>query len=121
MSVLRIHHVQLAMPPDGEDDARLFYRDILGIDEVEKPEEKNARGGVWFESGALKVHLGVEEDFKPARKAHPCFEVSDLMAWAARLRDAGCDVRQDSAVDHGDSIYTFDPFGNRLEFVGISR
>ncbi len=119
MTVLKIHHVQLGMPAGGENDARSFYRDLLGIDEKEKPPHL-ASEGVWFESGALKVHLGVEQEFRAAKKAHTCFEVSDLTAMATKLRNAGYDVLENNATKSAGRFYTHDPFGNRLEFVGIS-
>ncbi len=121
MSILKIHHVQLGMPAGGEDDARSFYRDLLEIHEKEKPSHLAKRGGVWFESGALKVHLCVEQEFRAAKKAHTCFEVSDLTEIATKLRNAGYDVLENNATKSAERFYTHDPFGNRLEFVGISR
>lgn len=85
MFVEAINHVQLAMPAGEEAEARHFYADLLGIPEVDKPPHLAARGGCWFERGALKVHLGVERDFRPARKAHPAFTVSDLVGLVQRL------------------------------------
>jgi catechol 2,3-dioxygenase-like lactoylglutathione lyase family enzyme len=115
--VERIDHVQLAMPAGGEDDARRFYSALLGIPEVPKPPRLAARGGCWFESGDLKVHLGVEVDFRPARKAHPALLVRDLAALVARLRDAGVDLVDDEPLEGYDRIYASDPFGNRLELL----
>ena len=89
MRIEMINHVQLAMPVGEEATARRFYADLLGIPEVKKPPNLAARGGCWFERGALKVHLGVEHDFRPARKAHPAFTVSDLAALVQRLAAAG--------------------------------
>lgn len=86
MNILSIDHVQLAMPAGQESKARAFYGDILGIPEVEKPEALQARGGVWFESGAVKIHLGVEDDFLPAKKAHPALVVSDLNSLIGSLK-----------------------------------
>ena len=119
MTVLKIHHVQLGMPAGGENEARIFYRDLLDIDEKEKPPHHTSEG-VWFESGALKVHLGVEQEFRAAIKAHTCFEVSDLAAMATKLKDVGFDVIENDAPGYGERFYTSDPFGNRLEFVAIS-
>src|SRR5882724_1289705 len=80
MRILRIDHVQLAMPAGGEQKARAFYAGLLGIPEVPKPPELARRGGAWFESGELRIHLGVDADFRPAKKAHPALQVSDLKA-----------------------------------------
>jgi len=111
---LAIDHVQLAMPPGGEDTARRFYAGVLGIPEVPKPPILAARGGCWFESGAVRVHLGAEDDFRPARKAHPALVVGDLAGTVERL---GLDVvwADDSpGVVRG---HVTDPFGNRIELV----
>ena len=115
--LLALHHVQLAMPTGGEAAARGFYRDLLGLAEVPKPAELAARGGVWFERGELRVHLGVEDGFAPARKAHPAFLVTDLSALIERLETAGIGVRHDGALPGFDRIYTADPFGNRIELM----
>jgi catechol 2,3-dioxygenase-like lactoylglutathione lyase family enzyme len=117
VTVERIDHVQLAMPAGREDDARHFYSELLGIPEVPKPPHLAARGGCWFEIGDLKVHLGVEADFRPARKAHPALLVRDLPALAATLRDAGVDLVDDEPLEGYDRIYASDPFGNRLELL----
>src|SRR5450631_2851371 len=98
MPVQRLDHVQLAMPPGGEDRAREFYQGVLGIPEVAKPADMAKRGGCWFERGELKVHLGVEPGFRPARKAHPGFIVSDLLAMVARFRSAGCALTEDRSL-----------------------
>jgi catechol 2,3-dioxygenase-like lactoylglutathione lyase family enzyme len=116
MTILAIEHVQLAMPPGGEDDARAFYTGLLGIPEVPKPPELAKRGGVWFEAGALKIHLGVEADFRPARKAHPALLAVDLRALVDRLRAAGVEVRDDPMEGHY-RVYVADPFGNRIELL----
>ncbi len=121
MEVLRIHHVQLAMPAAREWDARVFYGELLGIPERQKPESLAQKGGVWFEAGALKIHLGIEDDFRPAKKAHPCLEVSDIAAMAVRLEEAGIEVERGVTAEGIDRFYADDPFGNRIEFVGISR
>lgn len=117
MPVERLDHVQLAMPPGGENQARAFYRDALGIDEVIKPPHLAARGGCWFERGRLKVHLGVETDFRPARKAHPAFIVSDLPALIATLKSHGYAVAGDQPLEGYDRVYVDDPFGNRIELM----
>ena len=117
MPVERLDHVQLAMPAGGEKDARAFYRDALGIDEVIKPPHLAARGGCWFERGTLKVHLGVEADFRPARKAHPAFIISDLPALVTRLKAQGYSVAEDQPLEGYDRVYVDDPFGNRIELM----
>ena len=117
MQVLRIDHVQLAMPEGREDAARHFYQGLLGIPEVPKPPDLAARGGVWFERGDLKVHLGVDRPFVPAHKAHPAFIVADLTALVARLRAAGIAVNDDQPLDGYRRVYVDDPFGNRLELL----
>jgi catechol 2,3-dioxygenase-like lactoylglutathione lyase family enzyme len=117
MEVRRIDHIQLAMPAGREDEARRFYRDLLGIPEKEKPPALGARGGVWFERGDLKVHLGVDKCFVPARKAHPAFIVADLPTLIAALKAAGVTVRGDEPLDGYLRVYADDPFGNRLELL----
>ena len=117
MRVLRIDHVQLAMPPGREAEAVAFYEGILGIPQVPKPPALAARGGCWFESGALKVHLGVEPDVRPAQKAHPALAVDDLPALADALRSAGHAVVDDEPPDPSHRIYVSDPFGNRIELL----
>lgn len=117
MTVLSIHHVQLAMPEGGEDQARGFYGALLGLPEVPKPEALQARGGVWFETGSLRLHLGVEAEFRPAQKAHPALAVTSLSALADRLEGEGTTVTWDDAIPDYDRFYANDPFGNRLEFL----
>ena len=114
---MRLDHVQLAMPAGGEDDARAFYGDLLGLAEVPKPPALAARGGCWFEDGDLKVHLGVEADFRPARKAHPAFVVDDLPALSGSLRAAGRVVTEGETHDGVTRAYVDDPFGNRIELI----
>jgi catechol 2,3-dioxygenase-like lactoylglutathione lyase family enzyme len=117
MGLLRIDHVQLAMPAGGEAQARAFYAGALGLPEVPKPPHLAVRGGCWFEEGALKVHLGVDADFRPARKAHAAFLVSDLPGLVARLEAAGHHVQPDEPLDGYDRVYAEDPFGNRIELM----
>lgn len=114
---LRVHHVQLAMPPRGEDEARAFYAGVLGLRERPKPPALASRGGVWFRAGAVELHLGVEQGFAPARKAHPGLEVADLDGVVARLQAAGVDVRPDEDLPRYRRVYVDDPFGNRLELL----
>ncbi|CAN5711517.1 VOC family protein [soil metagenome] len=117
MGVYRIEHVQLAMPRGREDEAASFYDGLLGITRVPKPPHLEVRGGCWFEDGAVKIHLGVEDDFRPARKAHPALLVDDLRALVDRLAAAGIRVRDDDPLEGYDRVYVDDPFGNRLELM----
>jgi catechol 2,3-dioxygenase-like lactoylglutathione lyase family enzyme len=116
MTIVGIEHVQLAMPAGREAEARDFYAGLLGIPETPKPPELARRGGVWFEDGPVKLHLGVDADFHPARKAHPALLVRDLRALVERLRDAQVEVVEDPLEGY-DRVYVFDPFGNRLELM----
>ena len=113
----QLHHVQLAIPPGGEDRCRAFWGGVLGLDEVEKPPVLAARGGCWFRGGDLEVHLGVEQDFAPARKAHPGIPIQNLRELARVLEDAGTEVTWDAEFPGHDRFYAPDPFGNRLEFL----
>jgi catechol 2,3-dioxygenase-like lactoylglutathione lyase family enzyme len=116
MTIVGIDHVQLAMPAGREDEARGFYSGLLEIPERAKPAELAKRGGVWFENDAVKVHLGVETDFRPARKAHPALLVHGLGVMVARLRRAGVEVLDDEMPGYY-RVYVSDPFGNRLELM----
>ncbi len=120
--LLGIDHVQVAAPAGSEDDARRFYGELLGLPEVPKPPVLQARGGVWFACGAHQLHVGVSEQFTPADKAHPGLQVrlAELDRLAARLEDAGAPVRWDDAIPGTRRFYTADPWGNRIELVGIS-
>ncbi len=117
MQVVGLDHVQLAMPAGGEAAARSFYAELLGIPEVSKPANLAKRGGCWFERGALKLHLGVEQDFRPARKAHPALLVSDLPALVKRLSDGGFQVVEDEPLAGYARCFVNDPFGNRIELM----
>lgn len=117
MHLEAIDHVQLAMPAGEEEKARAFYAGILGLAEIPKPPVLAARGGAWFAFGSVQVHLGVEADFRPARKAHPAFRVRDLGALAERFHVAGLDVTPESELPGYFRFYISDPFGNRLEFL----
>lgn len=109
------------MPPGGEEQARRFYEGALGIPEVPKPQHLASRGGCWFERGSLKVHLGVEVDFRPARKAHPAFLVVDLPSLIERINQAGFAVSTDEPLDGYERVYASDPFGNRIELLEIKK
>jgi catechol 2,3-dioxygenase-like lactoylglutathione lyase family enzyme len=117
MAVKSLDHIQLAMPRSRESEARAFYEGLLGIPEVPKPPNLAKRGGCWFERGSLKVHLGVEADFQPARKAHPAFIVEDLTALSAILVRAGHPVRTDEPLEGYLRVFVDDPFGNRIELM----
>ncbi len=117
MPLLSLHHVQLAMPEGCEADARAFYGQLLGLAEVAKPENLAKRGGVWFEQDGLKVHLGVEKSFAPARKAHPAFLVEGLTALGTRLAAAGYATVPDEPLAGYRRLYVSDPFGNRIELL----
>ena len=119
MAVEGLDHVQLAAPPGCEADARRFFGDLVGLEELEKPEPLRARGGAWFRVGAQQLHVGVAEPFAPARKAHPALRVRPdaLDDLAERLTAAGVEVRWDDALPGARRFYANDPWGNRLEFV----
>ena len=117
MALHAIDHIQLAMPPGGEDAARRFYDGLLGVPEVPKPADMAARGGCWFEQSGLKIHLGVEDDFKPSRKAHPAFLVEGLGRLAERLKKGGHELTLGSDFDGCLRFYVDDPFGNRIELI----
>ena len=112
--IVGLDHVQLAMPPGRERDAEAFYSGLLGIPRVAKPPLLAARGGCWFEQPPLRLHLGVEANFRPARKAHPGLAVAGLPELVGRLRHAGVLIRPG---DSADQAYVDDPFGNRIELV----
>ena len=116
-----IHHVQLAMPRGEEDAARRFYVGLLGMHEAPKPPILAERGGVWFRLDSLEIHLGVEDGFTPARKAHPGILTDELDALASRLSTAGVAVTPDSALPGFRRFYVDDCFGNRLEFLERSE
>src|SRR5213082_3680821 len=114
---LGLHHVQLAVPPGSEDECRRFYVDVLGMTEVAKPPALATRGGLWVRADRLEIHLGVEPDFRPARKAHPGILVGDLDALAERLCAHGVEVTWDDNFPGYRRFYAFDNVGNRLEFL----
>jgi catechol 2,3-dioxygenase-like lactoylglutathione lyase family enzyme len=117
MTVTGLDHVQLAMPPGEEQKARDFYGRILGLAEVTKPPHLAERGGCWFENGTARIHLGVETEFRPAKKAHPALLVSGLDDLAERLRKEGFSVEPDEPTPGYEQMYVSDPFGNRLELM----
>ncbi|MFJ3304841.1 VOC family protein [Streptomyces sp. NPDC086549] len=115
--LVAVDHVQLAAPPGAEEALRAYYVDVLGMTEIPKPPVLAARGGRWFRAGAVQLHLGIEEDFRPARKAHPGLRVTDIEAYAARLAAKGAPVTWDDNLPGHRRFYSEDPVGNRLEFL----
>jgi catechol 2,3-dioxygenase-like lactoylglutathione lyase family enzyme len=123
MSIVGIDHVQVAAPPGCEGDARRFYGGLLGLAELPKPPALAGRGGAWFALGSgQQLHVGVEEEFAPALKAHPALLVAAgaLEAVAERLVEAGCEVRWDDALSDVARFYVADPWGNRLELMAAA-
>ncbi|MER6130848.1 VOC family protein [Streptomyces sp. NPDC001815] len=112
-----VDHVQLAAPPGSEGALRTYYADALGMTEVPKPPVLAARGGCWFEAGEVRLHLGIERDFRPAKKAHPGLRVTGIEAYAARLTACGAAVTWDGGLPGHRRFYSEDPVGNRLEFL----
>ncbi|MFI2204448.1 VOC family protein [Streptomyces sp. NPDC020192] len=112
-----VDHVQLAAPPGSEDALRSYYAGILGMTEIPKPPVLAARGGCWFQAGAVQLHLGIENDFRPAKKAHPGLRVTEIEAYAARLETLGAPVTWDDNLPGHLRFYSQDPVGNRLEFL----
>lgn len=117
MRVYRFDHVQLAMPSGGEKVAVGFYEGLLGLPRVPKPQHLELRGGCWFSNGDVSLHLGVEADFRPARKAHPALLVEDLAKLAERLEAGGVEPYGDQPLDGFERCYVDDPFGNRIELM----
>ncbi len=115
--IIGLDHLQLAMPRGYEAEARAFYGDILGLRELAKPPYLVVRGGVWFALGNQQFHLGVEDDFRAARKAHPAFLVRDLRKLREKLESAGYRPYEDEPLEGYKRFYVADPFGNRLEML----
>ncbi|MFA9559633.1 VOC family protein [Evansella sp. AB-rgal1] len=116
-SVKKIDHIQLAAPKGSEGRAKQFFVDVLGFDEVEKPGVLKKRGGVWFSLGVTQIHIGIEEPFSPAKKAHPAFEVENLEDLKEHLSKHRIDFSVDNKLPGANRIFVNDPFGNRLEFL----
>lgn len=114
---LIIDHVQMAMPVGGEAAARAFFGDLLGLPELPKPVDMVAHGGCWFALGDRQLHMGVEEDFRPAKKAHVALATNALDLLRAHLEEAGYTTNDDSLIDGRHRFFTEDPFGNRIEFM----
>ncbi|HSF81713.1 MAG TPA: VOC family protein [Anaerolineales bacterium] len=118
MKITAIDHVLIAIPPGSEQAGRDFYGSILGFSELPKPAELIGRGGVWFTQGKVTIHLGVEKDFRPAKKAHPAFLVEGLDELIERCKQAGVKVSTDEPSLHGYiRVHVYDPYGNRLELM----
>lgn len=117
--VAQIDHIQIAAPEGCETAARYFYGSILGMKEIEKPPALRARGGCWFECGSQQVHIGVERDFRAAKKAHPAFAVHHLDELRETLRARGAEVVEDDNLPGARRFYAEDPWGNRLEFIEV--
>jgi catechol 2,3-dioxygenase-like lactoylglutathione lyase family enzyme len=117
MTLQAIDHVQAVMPAGGEEQARACYVALLGLPETPKPADIGSRGGCWFGTGAIRLHLGAETPSIPARKAHIAFRVDDVGALTSRARAAGYEVDDDKALPGHERVSIFDPFGNRLEFL----
>ncbi|WP_394729552.1 VOC family protein [Altererythrobacter sp. GH1-8] len=118
MAIIGLDHVNISIPVGGEDKARAFYADLLGMHEVPKPDNLSA-SGCWFERGGVSLHMGADPEFTPARKAHPAFLVDDLAGLRAKLDHAGHETRDDKPVEGYDRFFAFDPFGNRVEFMQL--
>lgn len=113
-----VDHIQLAIPEGAEDQARTFYVDILGFTEIQKPAALANRGGAWFESGGVQLHLGVDHDFHAARKAHPAFIVDDLDLLLNKIHDTGYELDSSQPeLDGYKRAHIYDPFGNRIELM----
>ena len=115
-----IDHVQLAMPAGQEETARKFYAELLGMQEIPKPPELLKRGGCWFGSGSVQVHLGVEKDFRPAKKAHPAFKCTDYDGLVRKLQAAGVEVTETGDIPGVRRCHIHDPFGNRIELIDLT-
>ncbi|REB08186.1 glyoxalase [Sporosarcina sp. BI001-red] len=112
-----IDHIQIAAPQGSEEKARSFYGKLLGMQEIEKPENLKSRGGCWFQCGAQEVHIGIQSNFLPAKKAHPGFMVSNLSELRRQLEDAACLINEEPPIAGRARFFTHDPFGNRIEFL----
>lgn len=116
MAIIGLDHIQIAIPEGGEGMARRFYGDVLGMHEVPKPDNLSP-SGCWFERGGVSLHIGVDPDFTPARKAHPALLTDDLAMLRSRLEAAGHETREDKPVEGYERFFTADPFGNRIEIM----
>ena len=117
MRIVSLDHVQIAIPVGGEDRAREFYTGILGLSEVEKPAAMSGRNSIWFAAGSVSLHLGIEPEFHPAKRAHPALVVEGLDEILASCAHAGLTTRPDTSFNGFRRFHVFDPFGNRLELM----
>ena len=117
MSGVVLDHVQIAIPAGGEDKARAFFGELLGLPEIPKPEQMRGRGGCWFQLGDRQLHIGVDGDFRPARKAHIAVAVEDLAMLRETLEQAGHETLDDVPLEGRERFFSSDPFGNRIEFL----
>ncbi|MBC3843796.1 glyoxalase [Streptacidiphilus sp. 4-A2] len=115
--IVALDHVQLAAPPGSEEQLRGYYAGILGMTEIPKPPVLAARGGCWFGTGPVQLHIGIEEPFTPARKAHPALRIQGIRAYAERIAALGATVTWDGDLPGHDRFYSYDPVGNRIEFL----
>jgi catechol 2,3-dioxygenase-like lactoylglutathione lyase family enzyme len=115
-----VDHFQMAIPSGGEEMARSFYSSVLGMQEITKPPELAKRGGAWFSSGNVQIHIGSDPDFHPAKKAHPALRCRDYNALLARLQANGYELMDDGAIPGVTRCHIFDPFGNRIELIADS-
>ena len=115
-----IDHIQIAAPPSSESAARRFYGELLDMEEIPKPDNLKARGGCWFRFGSHEVHIGIQSDFIPAKKAHPGFTVDALEQLKLRIQEAGYTINEERPIDSRSRFFTHDPFGNRIEFLAFS-
>src|SRR5438093_9833918 len=115
MAITGIDHIQIAAPRGSEEQARRFYADLLGMPEISKPAPLERRGGVWFRAGEQQLHVGVEDEFRPARKAHPCLIEDALEELAKRLRESGREITWNTEIPEIRRFYFADPWGNRIE------
>lgn len=114
-----IDHIQIAAPKGSEDEARAFYGEVLGMEEIPKPENLRGRGGCWFKCGVGEVHIGIQTDFTPAKKAHPGFTVNALEQLKERLEEFGYTISEEPPIAGRSRFFTHDPFGNRIEFLAF--
>ncbi|MCY8225547.1 glyoxalase [Bacillus haynesii] len=112
-----IDHVQIAAPSNSEDECRAFFSGLLGMPEIPKPENLRKRGGVWFRCGSHELHIGVQEPFSPATKAHPAFAVDSISELREKLNKLGIDIKEGELLEGAERFHIHDPFGNRLEFL----
>jgi catechol 2,3-dioxygenase-like lactoylglutathione lyase family enzyme len=116
--IRRLHHAQVTVPARLEGEARRFYLEVLGLEEMEKPDSLRARGGFWVRVGDAEVHVSLEENVERLRtKAHLAYEVTDIGTWRSRLEGAGYEVLEGVVIPGYERFETRDMAGNRLEFI----